>query len=114
MLPINEQLQTIITKIEAESLKLIHSMEQLKMAEAEYEFEYNRVWLEEKAREKKPSVELDAIAYNTTYERHLAKIRLESECKRREIILKALRDKLEVLKEISYNERCESKLLGEK
>lgn len=114
---INKELDLVSKQIRAKTQELEEKRREYIMAKAEYEHLYSKSILETKIKNPDMSAsELKAQAICLSYDNKLALIKKESEYKKLLSELNSLRDRLDGLKEIAYNERAEARMtqvLGE-
>src|SRR3990167_4813001 len=102
----NKNLFDVAELIEKKTGELETAREGYLYGKARWENEYARFLLESKV--KNPDAvqeEIKALATNLSYQERLNCIRAESAYRRLQNEVKALRDKLDVLKEVSWNLR---------
>ena len=104
----NKELFDVAEKIELKTGELENAREKYLLCDAEYENEYSRTLLETKLkRQDATQSEIVAQAKVLSYEKKLEMIKAEFAYKRLQNEVRALRDKLDVCKEISWNLRKE-------
>jgi len=108
---INNELEQIVKLIEIKSFELNNAREKFLLMKASYENSRARYLLEEKAKNTDlTQSELNALATNLSHADRLEFIKAESSYRRLVGEIKALRDRLDVAQEISYNLRRESQI----
>jgi len=108
---INSELSEIVKQIELKSYEFNDAREKFLLAKANYENSRARYLLEEKAKNTDlTQAELNALATNLSHADRLEFIKAESSYRRLMGEIRALRDKLDVAQEISYNLRREAQI----
>lgn len=106
---LNQQLQDIGMRIELKNNELNTYMKNFLICEAEYDHAVAGEQLRIKATFPELSqLELKARAIEATFQKRLETIRFESTYKKAMNDIKAMRDRLDALKEVSYNLRKEA------
>lgn len=107
---INEKLDTVTREIWKETLELNKLRFRYLEAQANYELVLNKAILTNKT-DKGTAQDIKAKAIELTEVQRFELVRSESSYRSVESIIKALRDRLEALKELGYNARKEMELV---
>ena len=108
---LNIELDRVSKEIETTSYEVDIAREEYLIKKAEYENKFAEVQLRAKAEDSESTqTDIKAMATRETYELRLEVITKDSACRKALNKLRALRDRLEAMREVSFNLRRESKI----